>query len=291
MNWDQVDALTMVPGIIGVHWLAARSDDFLFRIAALSWTWCCMCSMIYHLHNCDPKLLRYDLRSQWVSITVMSLVTHRHTQLIALLGIIPFRTEVRQVLNCLSAFYFASHSWMGLMWMAMAFGFYALQFPTKIRWMHSAFHICLHLSGLQVALDPRPRWAVAINPGWAYVIQFLGALILIPNSVVYECVDSFQTWASNLFYIRNSWTDLPARYLASRGPIPSCALSGTCDCTHEEQPDLVGSSAWTRGARSRRTPRRLGHPNTPEPSGPDIPETSGPQPDPVQTPLPDRNDT
>ena len=290
MNWDQLDALTMVPGL-GVGILAWMSNDFLYRIAALSWIWCCICSIVYHLNNCDPKFLSYDLRAQWVSTTFMSLATPQYPQLVFLAGIIPFGTPVRRVLNCLSGFYFVSHSLRASIWIAAAFGFYVLQFPTKIKWMHSAFHMCLHAAGLHVALDPRPRYSVNVHPGWAWVVFGIGTLILIPNSIVYGSVDSLRTWASNLSCMRNYLNDLRARYLVSPWPRPSYGPWGTCGCTHEEQLDLVGSSVWTRGSRSLRKSRRPVRPSTQEPSGPGTLGTLGPPQDLVQIRHRGRNDT
>jgi hypothetical protein len=292
MNWDQLDALTMVPGLVGTWVLAWMSNDFVYRISVLSWGWCCLCSIVYHLHNCDPKLLRYDLRAQWVSQVFMILETPQSSWPVLLGGLSPVGYKGRVFINGLGAFYFLWHSTLAKGLLLMSYLAYVVQFPFKIPWSHSIFHVLLHCAGAVPALSPVKKFSLSwIHPDWAWVVFGLGALILIPNSVVYECVDSVRRWASNLFYIRNSLTDLPERYLASRGPKPSCALSGTCDCTHEEQLDRVGSSVLTRGARSRRTSHPPARPNTPEPSGPDTPETSGPQPDPVQTPRPDRTDT
>jgi len=274
MNWDQVDALTMVPGIVGTWVLAWFSDDFVYRVSVLSWGWCCLCSMVYHLHNCDPKFLRCDLRAQWVAQIFMVLETPRSSWPIIMGGLAPVGYKGRVFLNGLGALYFVWHSTLAKTFLLFSYVAYFIQFPLKITWGHSIFHILLHFSGGTVALRPIKKYALQwVHPDWAWVIFAIGALILIPNSVVYECVDSVRTWASNLFYIRNSWTDLPARYLASRGPKPSCSPSGTCDCTHEEPQDLVGSNVWTRGARSLRTARRPAHPKTPGASGPDTPET------------------
>jgi hypothetical protein len=274
MNWDQVDALTMVPGIVGTWALAWLSDDFVYRVSVLSWGWCCLCSMVYHLHNCDPKFLRCDLRAQWVSQIFMIIESPQYSWPVILGGLAPVGYKGRVLLNGLGAFYFVWHSTLAKTFLLMSYVAYFIQFPLKITWAHSIFHMLLHCSGGTVALRPFKKYSLPwIHPDWAWVVFVVGALILIPNSVVYECADFVRTWVSNLLYIRNSWIDLPARYLASRGRGPSCAPSGTCDCTHEEPLDLVGSSVWTKGARSLQRPRRPARPSTPEPSGPDTPET------------------
>jgi len=89
MNWDQVDALTMVPGLVGTWVMAWMSADFVYRISVLSWGWCCLCSIVYHLHNCDPKFLKYDLRAQWVSQVFMILETPQSSWPVLLGGLAP----------------------------------------------------------------------------------------------------------------------------------------------------------------------------------------------------------
>lgn len=174
MNADQVDALSMIPGVVGVHWLAWQSDDFIFKISVLSWVWCCVCSMKYHWNGCQPAHLEADLRSQWVSQVFMILSTPRPSWPVAVAGVLPVNTSTRKVLNGLGGLYFASHSWAATAWMALAYVFYLGQFPLKKPWMHSAFHLCLHASGATVARDPVKKYHVPISGKWAYVVEALG---------------------------------------------------------------------------------------------------------------------
>lgn len=193
MESDRVDALTMVPGIMGAHWLAWTSDDFIFKISVLSWVWCCACSMVYHWNRCDPTLLHADLRSQWVSHAFLVLSTRRPSWPIVVAGVLPVNTRARQVLNGLSGLWFASHMWASTVWVLLAYSLYLGQFPLKNPWMHSAFHMCLHASGAAVARDYVTKYHVPISGKWAYVVEAVGLLILLPPRVVWRATHNLAT--------------------------------------------------------------------------------------------------
>jgi hypothetical protein len=179
MDVDILDALSMLPGLVGSHYLAYMSDDFVYRIAVLSWGWTCLCSMVYHLSNCDPKLLKYDLRSQWVSQVFMVLETPQYSWPIVIGGLMPVGDKGRAFLNGLGGFYFLSHSRVSMIFLTLSYIAYFLQFKTKIRWAHSVFHILLHCAG--GSLIPYKKYTLPIDPVWAWGVFWVGAWILLPN--------------------------------------------------------------------------------------------------------------
>jgi hypothetical protein len=180
MNWDVVDALTMAPGIIGTGVLAYFSDDFVYRVAVLSWGWTCVCSMIYHLHNCDPKLLKYDLRAQWVSQVFMILETPQYSWPILIGGLVPVGNKGRIFLNGAGAFYFLSHSMTSMLILIAAYAAYMAQFLFKVKWSHSLFHLLVHCAGGLAALSPVKKYSCTIHPDWAWGVFAAGSIILLP---------------------------------------------------------------------------------------------------------------
>jgi len=188
MNVDLVDAMTMVPGIVGVHWFAWSSDDFVYKVSVLSWVWVCACSMTYHLNWCDRKLLRYDLRAQWVAQIFMTLSTPQQSWPILLGGLAPTRRAARGVLNGLGAFYFLCHTKVGQVWLLISYFFYIGQFVLNRPWMHSAFHLCMHCAGGCAALNPTYKYHVPISGKWAYVVELIGLAILLPKRGAWKAI-------------------------------------------------------------------------------------------------------
>ena len=181
MDWDVVDGVSMIPGFFWTNYLAWQSDDFMYRIAVLAWGWCCMCSMCYHFSGNDPKLLKYDLRSQWVSQAVLTLETPQSSWPIVAGGLLPVGENARMVLNGIGAFHFAAHKPLAQLFFAMAFASYFLQFPTKKKWLHSVFHMFLHAAGIVVAVDPVKKYTSPVTAFWAWPVWLLGAWALAPH--------------------------------------------------------------------------------------------------------------
>lgn len=190
MNGDLVDALTMVPGILMVHWFAWWSDDFMFKTSALAWVWVCVCSMNYHLHGCDKKMLRSDLRAQWVAQAVMSLCSPQSTWPIVLGGLAPVGKWGRIALNGLGAYHFLWHTKWGGFWLALGYVFYLAQYLIKKPWMHSIFHMCLHCAGACGILDHVVKYPLPIPGVLAYAVEILGILFLLPTEVVVKAIRS-----------------------------------------------------------------------------------------------------
>lgn len=177
-----MDAATMVPGIVVSHYLAWKSDDFVYRVAVLSWVWCCMCSIIYHLSKCNSKLKYYDLRSQWVSQAFMILETPQHSYPIILGGILPVNYTGRLILNGIGGFYFVHHNRMSAFILTLAYIVYFAQFPTRMKWGHSVFHLLLNWSGTMVALSPVKKYTLPwVHPGFAWVVYVVGMILLLPS--------------------------------------------------------------------------------------------------------------
>lgn len=181
MNADLVDALTMVPGIVMVHGFAWSSDDFMYKTSVLSWAWVCACSMVYHLNWCDRKLLKYDLRAQWVTQAVMTLSSPQSTWPIVLGGFAPVGVKGRVLMNGLGAYNFLRHTKWGAVWLTVSYMFYISQYVTRKPWMHSAFHLCLHGGVACAALEPTYKYHVPISGKWAYVVEFVGLAVLLPK--------------------------------------------------------------------------------------------------------------
>jgi hypothetical protein len=180
MDWLVVDGISMIPGFFWTNYLAWQSDDFMYRIAVLAWGWCCMCSMCYHFSGDDPKLLKYDLRSQWVSQAVITLETPQSSWPIVVGALLPVGENTRMVLNGIGAFYFSAHKPLAQLFFAMAFASYYLQFPTKKKWLHSVFHMLLHAAGIVVAVDPVKKYTSPVAAFWAWPVWLLGAWALAP---------------------------------------------------------------------------------------------------------------
>lgn len=180
MDWDIVDGLTMVPGLVGVYWLAWSSNDFVYRISVLSWGWTCVCSMAYHFNKCDLRLRKYDQRAQWVSQVFMILETPQSSWPIVLGGMLPVDWKTRTVINGLGMLWFARHKPVAVVLYLLSFVAYLIQFPMKIQWSHSVFHVLIHVAGLVVALDPFKKYTVPIHPDWAWLFFAAGAAFLLP---------------------------------------------------------------------------------------------------------------
>lgn len=180
MDWDLIDGLTMVPGIIGTHYLAWQSDDFVYRVAVLSWSWCCWCSMQYHLSFCNPKLLRYDLRAQWVSCACMLLVTPQYSWPVIVGGLIPLENNGRMFVNSISAYYFAWSSTTAMAFLTLAYISYFAQFPLRVKWLHSVFHALAHCAVFTMIQSPVQKYTLDIHPAWAWPVCWFGALFLLP---------------------------------------------------------------------------------------------------------------
>lgn len=180
MDWDVVDGLSMVPGLLGAYWLAWTSNDFVYRIAVLAWGWTCICSMAYHFNKCHPRLLKYDQQAQWVSQVVMCLGTPQSSWPIVVGGMIPAGWKLRTVINAFGALWFARHKPVAVVLLLMSYVAYLVQFPLKIPWTHSVFHMFLHAAGLVVALDPYKKYTVPIHPDWAWLFFAVGAALLFP---------------------------------------------------------------------------------------------------------------
>ena len=146
--------------------------------------------MVYHWNRCDPALLHADLRSQWVSQVFMVMATPRPSWPVAVAGVLPVNIPTRRVLNAVGGLYFASHSWTATARMTLAYVFYLGQFPLKKQWLHSAFHLCLHASGAAIARDYVAKYNVPISGKWAYVVEAVGLLILLPPRVVWKATHS-----------------------------------------------------------------------------------------------------
>lgn len=188
MNVDLVDALTMVPGIVMAHGFAWSSDDFMYKTSVLAWAWVCACSMVYHLNWCDRKMLKYDLRAQWVAQAVMSLCSPQSTWPIVLGGFAPVGPKGRIFLNGLGAYHFLWHTKWGGVWLTAAYMCYILQHITRRPWMHSAFHLCLHCAGGCAAIRPTYKYHVPISGKWAYVVEFVGLMILLPKRGAWKAI-------------------------------------------------------------------------------------------------------
>jgi hypothetical protein len=289
MDWDLMDALTMIPGIVGTHYLAWTSDDFVYRIAVLSWGWCCACSMAYHLSNCDLKLRYYDLRAQWVSQVFMILETPQYSWPIILGGLAPVDWRGRMILNALGALYFVHHIRLATILLTLAYVAYIAQFPTKKKWFHSVFHLLLHWTGAVVALSPIKKYTLTwVHPDMAWLVFIIGTILLLPDSAV---ADSLQTWANNLVYTHSSWFYSRACYWASQVPKRAYELLETYDRTHLELRGLKESISSTMDARPPQTAHPPDRPRTPTRAEPDTPETLGRPSVPEQTPHPAHNDT
>jgi hypothetical protein len=184
MDWDVVDGTTMIPGLLGSYWLAWSSDDFVYRIAVLAWGWVCICSMVYHFNKCDPRLLKYDQRAQWVAQVFMILETPQSSWPILLCGLTPVGWKGRTVLNGVGALWFARHQPVSIVLLLLSYVAYILQFPTGVKWAHSAFHLLLHASGLVVALNPVKKFILPIHADWAWLVWLLGAWLLMPPAAL-----------------------------------------------------------------------------------------------------------
>jgi len=181
MDWDVIDGLTMIPGLVGAHLLAWSSDDFVYRIAVLAWGWTCLCSMAYHFNKCDPKLLYYDHRAQWVSQVFMILETPQSSWPVVIGGLAPVGFKGRCLLNGIGALYFARHEPLAVCFLLTSYMAYILQFPTKKKWLHSVFHCFLHMAGWVVAVRPVKKFTINIDPDWAWPVWILGAWALAPH--------------------------------------------------------------------------------------------------------------
>lgn len=187
---DAVDALTMVPGIVGAHWFAWRSDDFVYKVSVLSWVWTCACSMIYHFNGSPRELRRSDLTSQWVSQAFMTLSTPQPSWPILIGGFAPVRRTGRAVLNGLGGYYFMWHYRKALTWLTSSYLLYVGQYVLKQPWMHGAFHLCLHAAGACVASDPVTKWRVPIPGALAYVVEVVGLVALLPRRTLSTAIRS-----------------------------------------------------------------------------------------------------
>ena len=186
MDWDTLDAVSMVPGIIGGHLMAWRSDDFVYRVAVLSWGWCCLCSMVYHLKRCDQEYFKYDLRAQWVSQVFMVLVTPQSSWPIILGGVLTDNYWARVVLNGLGGLYFLWHLPVARAILAVSYVAYVGQYVTGQKWLHSVFHMLMHTAGAFVALNPVKKYTIGLNPVWAWPVFWTGARLLLPVKKMFK---------------------------------------------------------------------------------------------------------
>jgi hypothetical protein len=189
MDWDVVDALTMLPGLVGAHIFAWQSDDFVYRVAVLSWGWCCLCSMLYHLKRCDPEYLKYDMRAQWVSQVFMILGTPQSSWPIIVGGLLTDNYWLRVVLNGMGAFYFLWHLPVARYILLLSYAAYALQFPTGMKWLHSVFHLLLHVAGGMAALNPVKKYTIGLHPVWAWPVFWVGARLLLPVKKIFNNIN------------------------------------------------------------------------------------------------------
>jgi len=189
MDWDVLDAMTMLPGIIGTHLLAWRSDDFVYRVAVLSWGWCCMCSMLYHLKRCDKEYLKYDTRAQWVSQAFMILETPQSSWPVVIGGLLTDRYWPRVILNGIGAFYFLWHAPVSKVFLLFAYLAYFAQHITGLKCFHSVFHILLHCAGFGIALNPVKKYTIGLNPVWAWPVFWIGARLLLPVKKIFENIN------------------------------------------------------------------------------------------------------
>jgi hypothetical protein len=136
--------------------------------------------MCYHFSGDDPKLLKYDLRSQWVSQAVLTLETPQSSWPIVVGGLLPVGDNTRMVLNGIGAFHFSAHKPLAQLFFGLAFASYFLQFPTKKKWLHSVFHMLLHAAGIVVAIDPVKKYTSPVAAFWAWPVWLLGAWALAP---------------------------------------------------------------------------------------------------------------
>ena len=221
MNVDLIDALTMVPGIVVFHGFAWSSDDFVYKVSALAWVWVCACSMVYHLNWCDRKLLRYDLRAQWVAQAVMTLSSPQPSWPIVVGGLVPTHRMGRVVLNGLGAYHFLWHTVSGQAWLTLSYFLYFGQFLFDKPWMHSVFHLCLHCAGACAALKPTYKYHVPISGKWAYVVEFIGLAVLIPKRGAWKAIRNL----ANLWDRRQSGKTLAFFYSkkpgGTLGPAPT----------------------------------------------------------------------
>jgi hypothetical protein len=68
----------------------------------------------------------------------------------------------------------------------MAFSSYFLQFQIKKPWLHTVFHVFLHVAGIVVALDPVQKYTPHIHANWAWPVWLLGAWALAPPAALLE---------------------------------------------------------------------------------------------------------
>ena len=186
MDQDIIDGLTMMPGLLGVYWLAWSSDDFVYRIAVLAWGWTCICSMFYHFNKCNPHFLKYDQRAQWVSQAVMTLETPQSSWPIVVGGLVPVGWKGRTVINGVGALWFARHQPVAIVLLLLSYAAYLIQFPTGLAWMHSVFHMLLHAAGGVVAINPVKKYTLPIHAGWAWLVWLLGAWLLAPPKALVD---------------------------------------------------------------------------------------------------------
>lgn len=182
MDQDYIDGLTMIPGLLGAYWLAWSSDDFVYRVAVLAWGWVCLCSMAYHFNKCAPHLLRYDQRAQWVSQIFMILETPQSSWPIVVGGMMPVGWKGRTLINAAGALWFARHQPVSVVLLLLSYAAYLLQFPLKLAWLHSVFHILLHAAGGIVAMYPVKKYTVPIHADWAWLVFAAGAALLMPSA-------------------------------------------------------------------------------------------------------------
>jgi len=234
MNTDLIDALTMVPGIVMAHGFAWSSDDFMFKTSVLAWVWVCVCSMVYHLNWCDGELLKYDLRAQWVAQAVMSLCSPQSTWPIVLGGFAPVGIKGRIFLNGLGAYHFLRHTRWGGVWLAVSYMFYISQYVTRKPWMHSVFHLSLHCGGACGALQPLVKFPVPISGKWAYVVEFVGLMMLLPKRGAWKAIRNL----ANLWDRRQSGKTLAFFYSkkpdAISGPAPTPTTTVAAVTCNEE---------------------------------------------------------
>lgn len=208
MDQDVIDGLTMVPGLVGSMWLAWTSNDFVYKIAVLAWGWVCVCSMVYHFSRCNPDLLKYDQRAQWVAQVFMILETPQSSWPIVVGGLLPVDWKTRMVLNDLGALYFAWHKPLAVVTLILSYVAYLAQYATGHAWTHSVFHILLHLAGLQVALDPYKKWHLSwIPPSFAWVVFGVGTWALLPPRLHGICVWPVRSEATTSARVKCSSVD------------------------------------------------------------------------------------
>lgn len=161
--------------------------------------------MVYHLNWCDRKLLKYDLRAQWVTQAVMTLSSPCQTWPIVLGGFAPVGVKGRVVLNGLGAYYFLWHTLAGPALLTLAYFFYIGQFVFNKSWMHSAFHLALHCGGACGAINPVKKYHVPIPGKWAYLVEFVGLAVLLPKRGAWKAMrnlwDRRQTNKSSSFTV------------------------------------------------------------------------------------------